>query len=173
MLSKINSASLRLGFLMAGITFLTVSCGSQRTFQSNPPTGGFAKYVIVEVQDFRTRLDYVPADAVWEISNEITDRLKEEDLFTGVTRSRVELTDRVLIVSGSIVGFEPKAWYKQAIKTIRVTANVRFIDKASGRVVAEATFEGAAKGGVVSGGIFYAYKRLADEVVEYMKINYR
>lgn len=173
MLRSLNSASLSLGFLVAGITFFTVSCGGQRTFQSNPPVGGFAKYVIVEVQDFRTNLDYVPADAVWEISNEVAERLKEEDLFAGVTRSRVELTDRVLIVSGNIVGFEPKTWYKQAIQTIRVTADVRFIDKESNSVMAEATFEGTAKGGVVSGGIFYAYKRMADEIVEYMKINYR
>ncbi|HEX3034317.1 MAG TPA: hypothetical protein VHT73_04170, partial [Thermodesulfobacteriota bacterium] len=74
MLRKINGASLSLSLIIAGIMLFTVSCGGQRTFQSSPPIGGFAKYVIVEVQDFRTSLDYVPADAVWEISNEITER---------------------------------------------------------------------------------------------------
>ena len=172
-LREINYLYLSLSCFVAVISLFTVSCGAQRTFQSNPPTGGFAKYVIVEVQDFKTSLDYVPADAVWTISNQIAEQLKEKDLFAGVSRSPVDLTDRVLIISGSIVDFEPQEWYKQAFKTIRVAADVRFIDKASNRIVAEATFEGSAKGGAVSGGIFYAYKRMADEIVEYMQLNYR
>jgi hypothetical protein len=172
-LKGINIAPLCYGLLLAGMILLAVSCSGQRTFQTNPPTAGFSRYVIVEIPDFKTPLDSIPSDVAWRIPNEIAERLKREGLFTGVSRSPVDINDRVLTLNGSIVNFTPRTWYEQLVRTVNVVANVRFVDKAENRVIAEATFEGTSKAGALSGGVPFAYIRLADEIVEYMKLNLR
>ncbi|GIW48510.1 MAG: hypothetical protein KatS3mg078_2387 [Deltaproteobacteria bacterium] len=148
------------------------SCGGQRTFQTNPPVGGFAEYLIIEIPDFKTSVSSIPPDATWRIPNEIAERLEREKIFIGVSRSPVSIRERVLVMEGNIVNVEPKEWYEQAIRTVRVTAHVRFVDKAENRVIAEATFEGVSKAGALSGGVPFAYYRLVDEIVEYIKHNY-
>lgn len=173
-MKKKNALSLCLSFLLIGvIILLAVSCGSQRTFQANQPEKGLGRYVIVEIPDFKTPLDFVPADAVWRIPNRVAEKLRSEEVFVGVSRSSVDISDRVLVLKGSIVGFAPRKWYEQIVGTVTVTANVRFIDKADDSVAAEATFEGVSKGGAISGGIPFAYRRLADEIVQYIKLNQR
>jgi hypothetical protein len=70
------------------------------------------------------------------------------------------------------VDFTPLRWYERIVTTQKVTAHVRFINKSDNSVIAEATFEGVSKGGIVSGGLYFAYMRLADEIVDYIKLNY-
>lgn len=169
MLRKI--AFLWFNFILVGIIFFTVSCGSQRTFQTKSSPGGFRRYVIVEIPDFKTSSSSAPTDATWKIPNEIAEKLKKEDLFTGVSRSPVGITDGVLIVDGTL-DFTPAPWYERIVTTQKVTARVRFINKSDNSVIAEAAFEGISKGGIVSGGLYFAYMRLASEIVDYIKLGY-
>jgi hypothetical protein len=166
-----NILSLCRIFFLVTVAFI-ISCGSQRTFQANPPTQVLAGYVIIEIPDFKTSLGYVPPDAVWRIPNEIATRLEREKLFTGVSRAPITINERVVILEGDIVEFKPTTWYEQLVRTVKIVANVRFIDKAENRVIAEATFEGTSKAGAVSGGVPFAYFRLVDEIVQYIKMNY-
>ncbi len=168
MLPKLYIPSL----FIAAIILLGASCGGQRTFQTAPPTEGLAKYLIMEIPDFTSTLGFLPPDSLWSIPNEISDRLRREQVFTGVSRSPVELSEGVLIMEGNIVELSPKEWYERTVRTIKVVADVRFIDKTENRVVAEARFEGISKAGAVSGGVPFAYSRLADEIVRYIKSNY-
>lgn len=46
------------------------------------------------------------------------------------------------------------------------------MDKSKNKVIAEATFEGTAKWGILGGGMTFADDRLISEIVEYMKLNY-
>lgn len=154
------------------ITMLSLSCGVQRTFQTAPPTEALARYVIIEIPDFKSSLPSLPPDTLWSIPNEIAEKLRRDQVFTGVSRSPVELSEGVLILEGNITELTPREWYEQAVRSVKVAAQVRFIDKAENRVVAEATFEGISKAGAVSGGVPFAYSRLADEIVRYIKANY-
>jgi hypothetical protein len=170
MLRKI--AFLCFNFVLVGIIFVTVSCVSEKTLQTKSSPGGFRKYVIVEIPDFKMSSDSsVSTDATWKIPNEISEKLKKTELFTGVSRSPAGITDGVLVVDG-ILDFTPAPWYEQIVTTQKVTAHVRFINKSDNSVMAEATFEETSKGGIFSGGLSFDYKRLADEIVAYIKLNY-
>ncbi|MGQ0794355.1 MAG: hypothetical protein ACT4NX_09795 [Deltaproteobacteria bacterium] len=148
------------------------SCASQRTFQTTAPTGGLGKYIIIEIGDFKTALGYVPPDTLWRLPNEISNKLTREKLFTGVSRSPVNLSQNVLVMQGTIVNFTPAKWYEQAVRTTTIALHVRFFDKAENKLVAEATFEASSKAGAISGGLPVVHLRLVDEVVRYMRVNY-
>ncbi|MER3447432.1 MAG: hypothetical protein C4291_11615 [Candidatus Dadabacteria bacterium] len=168
---KVDITSLFCGLMIAGIILFTASCGSQRTFQTKSSPTGFRKYIIVEIPDFKMSSSSAPTDATWKIPNEIAERLKKEDIFTGVSRSPVSINDGVLVVDGTL-DFTPAPWYERIVATQRIIAHVRFINKSDNSIIAEATFEGTSKGGIVSGGLYFAYMRLADEIVDYIKLNY-
>src|SRR3989337_3153224 len=167
MLKKAYVPSLFCTFILIGI-ILIFSCGAQRTYQTKSSSGGFASYVIVEILDFKTSVNPVPPDVIWKIPNEIAEKLRKELLFTGVSRSPVDLSDRVLILDGTMVGYTPTVWYKRLVTKGRAIATVRFIDKSENKVIAEASFEGTAQGGMLFGGGML----LADKVVQYIKRNY-
>lgn len=170
MLKRANIAPLLCSFILTGIILFT-SCASERTFQTKSSPTGFRKYIIVEIPDFKMSSGSAATDATWKIPNEIAERLKKEDIFTGVSRSPVGINEGVLVVDGTL-DFTPVPWYKQIVSTQKVTAHVRFINKSDNSVIAEATFEGISKGGIVSGGLYYAYMHVADEIVNYIKLNY-
>ncbi len=165
------STFFQLSFLL-GLVIFIISCGAQRTYQTAPPTEGLARFVIIEIPDFKTSLTYVPPDSLWSIPNEIADKLKRDQTFVGVSRSPLDVTEGVMVMEGTITKLEPKEWYEQAVRTVKVAADVRFLDKRDNRVIAEATFEGTSKAGAVSGGVPFAYSRLADEIVRYINANY-
>lgn len=170
MLSKIGL--LCFNFVLVGIILFAFSCVSEKTFQSKSSPGGFRKYIIVEIADFKMASDSsVSTDATWKIPNEISEKLKKEEIFTGVSRSPASITEGVLVVDGTL-DFIPAPWYERIVATQKVTAHVRFINKSDNSVIAEATFEESSKGDVFSGGLSYDYKRLADEIVDYIKLNY-
>lgn len=171
MLRKANIAPLLCSFVLTGIILFTASCASERTFQTKSSPSGFRRYIIVEIPDFKMSSSSTTTDATWKIPNEIAEGLKKEDIFTGVSRSPVGITDGVLVVDGTL-DFTLVPWYKQMVTTQKVTAHVRFINKSDNSVIAEATFEGVSKGGMVSGGLYFAYTRLANEIVDYIKLNY-
>ena len=171
MLKKTGISLLCCGFILAGVILFTISCGSQRTFQTKPSPGALSSYVIIEIPDFKTS-NPIPTNAVWEIPNEVAERLRKDELFTGVSRSSVSISDRVLILDGTILDITPTVWYKQIVKSAKVTVHVRFINKSDNSVIAEANFEEISKGGIWSGGMSSAYSHLADEIVDYIKLNY-
>lgn len=154
------------------IIVFTNSCGTQKTYQKLQPTGGLGEYVIIQIPDLKTNLEFFPADITWHIPNQIAEKLTKEKLFIGVSRSPVDINKSVLILDGTLTDFSPKDWYKQLVNTGRIVVDVQFIDKSDGRVIAEAKFEGTAKWGVLGGGMAYADNRLVDEIIEYIKLSY-
>ncbi len=171
MLSKNYVLTLLVVFALFSLT-LDLSCGAKSTYQTKSPAGGFGQYVIVEIPDFKTSVNPVPPEVIWKIPNDVAEKLRKERLYTGVSRTPVDISDRVMIVDGTVVGLTPTEWYNKIAGTGRVIAIVRFIDKTQNNVIAEATFEGTAEGGVFGGGMYFAYEHLADEIVSYIKKNY-
>jgi hypothetical protein len=154
------------------VLLLTHSCGSQRTFQKKPPSQGLGQYEIIQIQDLDTTSRSYPPDILWSIPNQLAEKLEEEKLFIGVSRSPVDLKKGVLILDGTLREFTPKDWYKQLVKTGKIVVDIRFVDKANNNVIAEAAFEGTTKWGLLGGGMTFADDRLISEVVDYIKLNY-
>lgn len=154
------------------ILIITVSCGSRRTYQTQAPTQSFASYAIVEIPDFKSDIPNTPADTLWRMPNQLAKKLKAKNIYDGVSRSRLDFSNRVLIVDATITDIQPPEWYKQVVKTGKVIITVRFIDKTESLVIAESSFEGTAKWGLLGGGMVFADVRAIDEIVDYMKDNY-
>lgn len=153
------------------ILLFILSCGSRRTFETQAPTQNFASYVILEIPDFKSDVPNSPPDLQWTIPNQISKKLKDDYAFTGVSRAPLDLSTDVLIVDGTITEISPSEWYKQIVKSGKIVVKVRFIDKSESLVIAESSFEGTAKWGLLGGGRVFADIRVVDEIVDYLKQN--
>lgn len=160
-------------FLITGIAIILISCGSRRTFETQAPTQSFASYAIIEIPDFKSNIPNSPPELQWQLPNHLAKKLKSDSTFTGVSRSPLDITNSVLIVDGTVTDMQPPEWYKQIIKTGKIVIKVRFIDKAESLVIAESTFEGTSKWGLLGGAMVFADVRAIDEIVDYLKANYR
>jgi len=154
------------------ISLITVSCGSRRTYQTQAPTQSFSSFAIVEIPDFKSDIPNTPADTLWRMPNSLAKKLKSKNVYDGVSRSQLDFSNGVLIVDATITEIQPPEWYKQVIKTGTIIITVRFIDKAESLVIAESSFEGKAKWGLLGGGMVFADVRAIDEIVDYLKDNY-
>lgn len=160
-------------FIITVFAILLISCGgSRRTFQTQAPTQSFASYAIVEIPDFKSDVPNSPPELQWQLPNHLAKKLKSDSLFTGVSRSPLDVTDGVLIIDGTVTDIQPPEWYKQIIKTGKIVIKVRFIDKAESLVIAESAFEGTSKWGLLGGTRVLADSRAVDELVSYIKSNY-
>ena len=159
-------------FILIGASLLIVSCGSRRTFETQRPTESFASYAIVEIPDFKSDIPNSPEDMQWRLPNQLAKKLKSKNIFTGVSRSPLDFSTGVLIVDGTVTKISPPEWYKQMIKSVTISINVRFIDKSESLVIAESSFEGTAKWGLLGGTQVFADVRAIDELVDYMQANY-
>ena len=154
------------------VSFFLVSCGSRRTFETQAPTQSFASYAIVEIPDFKSDIPNSPPEMQWRLPNQLAKKLKSKNIFTGVSRSPLDFSDGVLIVDGTVTEVSPPEWYKQMVKSGKIIINVRFIDKAESLVIAESSFEGTAKWGILGGGMVFADVRAIDELTDYLQNNY-
>ena len=148
------------------------ACGTQRTYLGTSPQKGFGQYAIIEIHDFDTTTISAPTEVFWSIPNDIAERLTNEKLFVGVSRSPVDITDSVIVMEGTVTDFTPRDWYKQLIESGKIVVRIRFIDKSNQYIVADASFEGTAKWGALGGGMHFADKRLVDEIVKFIKVNF-
>ena len=154
-------------FIFAVISIVLVSCGSRRTYQTQAPTEKFANFELIEIPDFKSDIPNSPPEIQWQLPNNLSKKLKSKNLFSGVSRSPLDITESVLIIDGTVIDIQPPEWYKQIIKSGKISIKVRFIDKAESLVIAESTFEGSSKGMRVQ-----AEKEVVDELVDYIKSNY-
>lgn len=150
---------------------LISSCGSRRTFEKQAPTQSFASYTLLEIPDFKTDIPNAPPDLLWTIPNQLSKRLKTDNTFTGVSRAPLDFTNEVLILDGTVTEIQPREWYKQLVKSGKIVVNVKFVDKSESLVIAESTFEGTAKWGLLGGGMVFADIRVVDEILDYLKGN--
>jgi len=160
-------------FLILAVCFvLFCSCGSRRTYVTHASVEGFATFPLIEIPDFKLSDPLIPQELLWRFPNEIADRLKEQEVFVGVSRSPLDISEGVLLMEGNVIEVSPVEWYKQIVSNGIVNVNIKFIEKGSNELIAEADFEGTAKWGLFGGGRAFADMRLIDEIVSYIKSNY-
>ncbi len=155
------------------ILFLLSSCGSKRTFEKQPPIQRLAAYSILEIQDFSSTVPQTPEQLPWKLPNDIEDKLIDKELFVGISRSPVDISENVLVLQGTITEIYPLEWYKQIVKSVTIAINVKFVEKDTGNIVADADFEGKAKWGILGGTRVFADIRVVDEIVAYIERKYK
>ncbi|NIP29473.1 MAG: hypothetical protein GTO02_03760 [Candidatus Dadabacteria bacterium] len=159
-------------FLFGALLFLSItiiSCGSRRTYEVIPPNKNIAFYTFLEIPDFKASIKTAPTDILWSLPNQIKKKLDKEKIFVGISRAPLDVSESVLIFEGDIVDLTPIEWYKQIVKSAKVSVNVKLIDKATGEVIGNPIFEGTAKWGILGGTRILADLRLVEEIVEYLK----
>ncbi len=155
------------------LTTVLISCGSRRTFETQAPVHQFGRYEIVEIPDFGSDIPNSPPDLQLQIPNQLAKKLRKELTFTGVVRSPVAASSGVMIIDGTIIDIQPPEWYKQLVRTTSIVIKIRFTDKESGTLIAESSFEGTSKFGLISGSVLLgASGRATDEIISYLKSNY-
>lgn len=160
-------------FTLPILLFLITSCGSKRTFEIQPPIQRLAAYPLLEIPDFKSNVPQTPDQLTWKLPNEIENKLVDKELFVGISRSPVDISEDVLVLQGTITEIYPLEWYKQIVKSVTIEINVKFIEKNSGNIVAEANFEGKAKWGILGGTRVFADIRVVDEIVAYIERKYK
>lgn len=160
-------------FSFSFLLLLITSCGSKRTFEKQPPTQKLASYPILEIPDFTSLVPQTPDQLFWNMPNEIEKQLKDRNFFVGVSRSPVDISEDVLLLQGTITEINPIEWYRQIVNNVTIIVNVKFVEKRSGNIIAEADFEGKAKWGIFGGSRMFADIRVVDEIVSYVERKYR
>ncbi len=159
--------------LIAAVCFVLLNaCGSRRTYVTQASVEGFATFPLIEIPDFKSSDPLIPQDLLWRVPNEIAEKLKKQNVFVGVSRSPLEISEGVLLMEGTVVEVSPVEWYKQIVNNGIVKVNIRIIEKENNKLIAEADFEGTAKWGLFGGGRVFADMRLIDEIASYIKSNY-
>lgn len=158
--------------IFAVLAILLVSCGSRRTYQTQAPTEKFSTFELIEIPDFKSDIPNSPPELQWQLPNHLSKKLKSKNLFTGVSRSPLDISKGVLIVDGTVTDIQPPEWYKQIVKSVTIVIKVRFIDKAESLVIAESSFEGTSKLGLLGGMRVVADDKVIGEIVDYIKTNY-
>jgi hypothetical protein len=142
------------------------------------PEVSFGKYKGVCVPDLAGS-GQVPGEAKTNISDLVARGLTEQKLFARVDRADREAPDPVLLVKGQVIQYNPGSRGKRYVAGPllgsgkgSVIVNVKFVEKQSGRELAECSFEGEIKGGVFGGGIDETYREVANEIVQFIKSNF-
>ena len=86
--------------------------------------------------------------------------------------------EKTLLLQGQVVQYSPGSqgarWITAGLWGVgrgSVIVNIKFVDLATNKVLAESNFEGEIKGGPFGGGMDESYQTIADEIVQFLQTN--
>jgi hypothetical protein len=134
---------------------ILIGCAPTNTIMYKRPEGGFAKYDIIEIPNFKkTDTEWVPYDSYTEIPDMLAEKLRATNGFREIRRSESKDTwsegGRVLLVEGTVTGFKRGCKFCEWFIRVNdkgkgsISVWVRLIDKATGYTIADAGIEGRA-----------------------------
>lgn len=154
------------------------ACAIGYTRIGKAPEAPLRNYKILEIPDLAGG-QQIPGEVKTVIPNRIAEELGKENLFAKVERGSVGLDDSIVLVTGRVVQYNPgnrgmryltgPIW---GVGRGSVIVNVRFVEKGSGKELADSNFEGEIKGGFFGGGIDETYEKIAEEIIQFIKSNY-
>lgn len=177
--------SLKRSWLILSAALIASSaCASHRYSVQEPVEKRFGAFDTIEVLPFtsaigtesaRSAADELP-DALVEVLADATRKGSKDRLFPVVTRS-TEQTGGVLTVSGRILSYEEGSRAQRYLIGLgagkaTVTVECVFTDKAAGRQIAIASFDGELSGGLFGGSSDGAAKGVVKAVRDFLKDNY-
>ena len=162
--------------------FLTMSfitaCAIGYTRVTKAPETPLKSYKILEIPDLIGG-DQVPMEVKNTIPSIVAEELAKETLFAKIDRSDDGSKESVVLLSGRVVQYNPgnrgmryltgPLW---GVGKGSIIVNVKFVDKDTGKELADSSFEGEIKGGIFGGGIDETYSKIAEEIVQFIKTNY-
>jgi hypothetical protein len=172
--------------LVLGMIFvLLAGCmSSNRYVIVDPPTVPLKNYSILEIKDFKNNINEPDADALAkEFPSLIIEGLNEHNtsnpnsrLFTEVTQSTTA-SDKVIVMESTLIS------YQKGSKTARYligfgagkaycTIQCVFIDKATGKQILKANFEGELSGGIFGGTSKQTAREVVSSIIDYLEKNY-
>ena len=117
----------------------------------------------------------VPKSVRRGIADAVAQELKEAKLFARVERESGGSAESVLLVKGRVLKYSPGSRAKRYMGhggEGSIIVNVKFVEKASGRELAEANFKGVVGVGFFGGSITGIYTEIAQEIVQFIKASF-
>ncbi|HYO47987.1 MAG TPA: DUF4410 domain-containing protein [Gemmatimonadota bacterium] len=170
--------------ILSAALVVSSACASHRYSVHEPVAKKFGAFDTVEVLPFTSAVDTESGrkvadelpDALVEVLADATRKGSKDRMFSVVTRS-ADQTQGVLTISGRILSFEEGSRaqrYLIGLGAGKALATVEcvFTDKASGRQIAIASFDGELSGGLFGGSSSGAAEGVTKAVRDFLKDNY-
>jgi len=165
-------------WVLLGAMPMIGACAVGYTRVTKAPEAPLRNYKVMEIPDLQGS-DQVPAEMKKVISDQIAEELRKEKLFARIDRSSATGDESVVLLSGRVVQYNPGSrgmryltgplW---GVGRGSIIVNVKFVEKQSGKELADSSFEGEIRGGIFGGGIDETYDKIAEEIVQFVKSNY-
>jgi len=167
------------------VMLLLAGCmSSNRYVIIDPSSASLRNYPILEVRDFKSNLSEPEAVALaGEFPSMIVDGLNkynidhpDKQLFKQIVRQHTG-TDGVVVMESTLLSYEKgskAARYFIGFGAGKAYCTIQsvFIDKATGKQLLKANFEGELSGGIFGGTSKQAAREVVDSIIEYLKKNY-
>jgi hypothetical protein len=157
---------------------MIAACAIGYTRITKAPEGPFRSYKNLEIPDLAGS-DQIPAEVKNLIPDMVAEELTKENLFANVNRGNGAKEEPAILLNGRVVQYNPG---NRAMRYLTgplwgvgkgsIIVNVKFVEKGSGKELADSNFEGELKGGIFGGGINETYSKIAEEIVHFIKSNY-
>jgi hypothetical protein len=157
---------------------LMIGCAIGYTRIGKAPEAPLRNYKGVAIPDL-SGSDQIPGEVKSLIPDIVAEELGRQNLFAAVDRGVSAKEEPAILLSGRVVHYNPG---NRAMRYLtgplwgvgrgNIIVNVKFVDKASGKEIADSIFEGELKGGIFGGGINETYSKIAEEIVQFVKSNY-
>ncbi len=165
--------------LLWTIILLVAGCAVGHTQVMKPPEAGLGTYQFLAIPDLPGS-NQVPDDVKKGIPDMVANQLRERKLFSEIERGHgLRAADKTLVVQGQVVQYSPGSqgarWITAGLWGVgagSVIVNMKFVELATSKVVAESNFEGEIKGGPFGGGMDESYEKIADEIVQFLQTNF-
>lgn len=167
--------------ILLGILIFTASCGDLKTTSYfSQPGDKLAQYSAIEVNDFESKSEKFPKEALVKIPDRITDELRSSKLFSTATRGTAEdiPASQTIVLLGEVSEFQTAGdveYEGGALKfgEVSISISVAMVEKATGNEIASGEINSFSSMGFLGGDIFgeKLYEQVADEVLEFVRNN--
>ena len=157
---------------------LLSGCAVGYTHVMKSPETRLGAYQFLAIPDL-VGSSQVPDEVKKGIPDTVANQAREKKLFNRIERGNgLWEAEKTLLVQGQVVQFSPGSqglrWMTAGLWGVgrgSVIVNIKFLDLATNKVVAESNFEGEIKGGPFGGGMDDGYQKISDEIVQFLQTN--
>ena len=160
------------------VVALANGCAVGHTQVMKAPETRLGNYEFLAIPDL-VGGSQVPDGVKRGIPDTVANQAREKKLFSRIERGHgIWAADKTLLVQGQVVQYSPgsqgERWMTAGLWGVgrgSVIVNIKFVEVATGKVLAESNFEGEIKGGPFGGGMDQSYAKIADEIVQFLETN--
>jgi hypothetical protein len=160
------------------VMLMAAGCAIGYTRITKAPEAPLRSYRFLQIPDLIAS-DQVPEEVKKAIPDKVAEELGKEKLFTGIERGSTGKEDSVVSLNGRVIQYNPGSRGMRYLTGPlwgagkgSVIVNVKFVEKSSGKELADSNFEGEIKGGFFGGGIDETHEKIAEEIIQFIKSNY-